>query len=73
MLVHAERFLHDHEGSPRLAVRIGAVGIERMPVGGLQPNDLAHSTSMRCAQPRLTPIAESESSPPSMVTALPLI
>ena len=73
MLVHAKRLLHDDEAAPRLAVGISAIGIERVPIAGLELNDFAHSTSIRRAQPRLTPIAESESSPPSIVTALPLI
>ena len=73
MPVHAERFLHDDDVTPRLAVRIGAIGVERVPIASLELNDLAHFVSMRCAQPRFTPIAESERSPPSIVTALPLI
>jgi hypothetical protein len=73
MLVHAERLLHDDKAATRLAVRIGAIGIERVPIAGLELDDPAHSTSIRCAQPRFTPIAESESRPPSIVTALPLI
>jgi hypothetical protein len=73
MLVYAKRLLHDDEAAPRRAVGISAIGIERVPIAGLELNDLAHSTSIRRAQPRLTPIAESESRPPSIVTALPLI
>ena len=44
----AEDLLHDDDAAFRLALRLGEVRVELVPVLGLQPNHLAHDSCSLC-------------------------